>query len=214
MKLMIVFSVSSMLLIGCTQRKDADSIIDYWYNTILFSVQDISGNDLVKGIEFDWWQSDLEPDEEFAVGGGVKSELYSLDIVFPDPSMDPFEQYKAMNSSPDIILDDFIPKRLLLKKINGYSYLGVQPTSIRHNFLDWKVCYPPAGMLTFKLRCPYVFGDNAEHEIVTYWKPYTQILNDCYRVEFDGKEYALHDYSERPDCGKTGVLFIVVLNSN
>ena len=50
--------------------------------------------------------------------------------------------------------------------------------------------------LTYKIRCPYVFGDNKEHEFVTYWdlNPHiTEVLGlayaSCYRIEYEGKEF-------------------------
>ena len=45
--------------------------------------------------------------------------------------------------------------------------------------------------LVFQFTCPYVFGDNEVHNIVTFWKrkrsnrPTSD--NPCYRIEFDGK---------------------------
>ena len=46
-------------------------------------------------------------------------------------------------------------------------------------------------MLTYKLKCPTVFGDEAEHELVTYWEV-PKIQNNfakaiCNRIEFEGK---------------------------
>jgi len=62
-------------------------------------------------------------------------------------------------------------------------------------------------MLTYKLKCPYVFGDEAVHEIVTYWDiPKTKsgdgsVYAKCNRIEFEGKvitpityEYSLNKY--------------------
>lgn len=197
-----------MLIMSCAKKQL--NVGFYSYNTVLFSVQDFSGNDLVKGIEYDWWQSDEVPDEETALGGAVNFDLYNLDFVFPDISMDPFTLHKEfINGTTDILA----ASTLLLRKINGYSYLGVQPISNAYNN-DGIVSYHPAERLTFKLNCPYVFGDNAEHEIVSYWKARSQsFYNDCYRVEFDGKEYTFDEYSERQDGGKTGVIFTVVLET-
>ena len=45
-------------------------------------------------------------------------------------------------------------------------------------------------MLTYKIKCPYIFGDDAVHELVTYW----EIPNErnpsakCYRITFEGNE--------------------------
>ena len=53
---------------------------------------------------------------------------------------------------------------------------------------------PEEKTLTYKLKCPYVFGDEAVHEVVTYWNipKAKSSVNDhyakCYRIEFEGNE--------------------------
>ena len=46
-------------------------------------------------------------------------------------------------------------------------------------------------MITYKLIFPFVFGDNKEHIIVSYWHPDESGTIDqiCYRIELDGKEF-------------------------
>jgi hypothetical protein len=50
--------------------------------------------------------------------------------------------------------------------------------------------YKPV-IFTHKLTCSYVFGDNKEHTIVTYWQLHDIKANvkTCYRIEVDGKEF-------------------------
>lgn len=45
---------------------------------------------------------------------------------------------------------------------------------------------------TFKLRCPTLFGDKAEHVLTCYWGEWekrTKPEIDCYRLVLDGKTY-------------------------
>ena len=50
----------------------------------------------------------------------------------------------------------------------------------------------PEEMITYTLTCPQLFGDDVEHEIVTYWTKETRSLQQdimkCSRVVIDGRE--------------------------
>jgi len=50
---------------------------------------------------------------------------------------------------------------------------------------------PEEKILTYKLKCPYVFGDDSVHEFVTYWDIPRDKINHsakCSRIEFEGNE--------------------------
>lgn len=38
------------------------------------------------------------------------------------------------------------------------------------------------------MQCPYIFGDEETHELVTYWDLSENIHAKCYRIEFEGQE--------------------------
>jgi hypothetical protein len=58
------------------------------------------------------------------------------------------------------------------------------------------------GMITYKLTCSYVFGDNEEHTIISHWEKYDKYLNSCSRIVIDGKEFPVtEEYPEQKGFG-------------
>ena len=183
MKKLIVFFFFFLIAYSCNN----EFILDYsphGYNEIYLSIQDVSGSDLVKGIGYDWFNSDIIPEEQTIVGG-VNDDEFKLTATFPDLHYDQ---------------NTFIYNDLLLGiyKSNGYYYL-------RFNFntqaitKDGKNLLLSAKMIIFKLKCPYVFGDDMEYEIVTNWKVISKSNNsvsstfsECYSITFNGIE--LNDF--------------------
>jgi len=175
----------------------------YRYNLRL-SVQDVSGNDLVKGIGYD---ERVDPD------------LYTLEVVFPDRIQDQIQRYiQFVNESiinKTLILDDnndwfdyypAIPMIVCRDRDDyddGYYHLGLGCMS--DVFDDSYERLPIAEKITFKLRCPYIFGDNVEHDIVTYWynNPEISYVIFCSRVEIENKVYTPQLLSCRPDNSPT-----------
>lgn len=158
-----------------------------FYNYILLAlrIQDSSGKDLIKGIEYDCWDSGETSYEEF--GGVVKKNLYTLDFVFPNPSMSPYESHKlAAENSNNIYNQDYSPT-LSVSILDGIYSLKFMISS---NKRDFNGVLPPAEKVTIKLSLPYVFGDDSVHEIVTFWEPYEEnpYYQLCNRLEFAGKE--------------------------
>lgn len=171
------------------------------YNLFL-SIQDIWGNDLVEGIEYD-------PDRLPAWGPFVNRDLYQLEYVYPDPCMDVFELHKNSGAA---IPDEYVPLLKVFGSLydanfsedydfddNDYTFL------VFHVFSNTRKC-DVAKKLTVKLKCPYVFGDNAVHEIVTYWEPVSKIVNKCYRIEFDGKTNTEIEYSQPGGISRATVI--------
>jgi hypothetical protein len=194
-----------LVMISCTDKSNNDPWPFYSYDSLWISVQDALGKDLIKGIGYDWWKSDVVPEEE-AEGGSVKSNLYTLNIIFPEPCMD---YYAPPNGA---ILDPVSAPQLGLKKWNGYYYLELI-TSSRKYFYDPKYhSCPPAVRTTFNLKCPYVFGNDAVHEIVSYWKPednnpYYQV---CESVVLDGKKYTTNRFCYGREDGLLNIASIIV----
>ena len=185
-------------------EEEEERRVDFWpfydYELLLLSFQDDSGNDLIKGIGYDWWQSDIIPEEE-ATKGTVDDDLFTLDYVYPDSCLDGRAAYDMVASLPGVIFDEYKGPGLVLVKENkkyffefSLSCIKLVPFGDNYNF------YPPAEMITIKISCPHVFGSKEVHEIVTHWKlididsrpiGYNKDLRYCYYIEFDGKEISI-----------------------
>jgi hypothetical protein len=192
------------LLCGCDKENMEGTIAipgPYHYY-VSISFQDASGNDLVKGIAHDWMQfhfvseSNPNPDDGF-----VNLDQYTLDVVFPD-HIQAIAEYQTrfwneqiakgliLIDDPDSMLDSYFVDYMIVCKRGDYYYLDLCCISPTNDLDNNKSLL--ADKATFKLRCPYVFGDDAEHEIVTYWSyppekgPYNTY---CTRVEFENEEY-------------------------
>ena len=168
-----LFLVLAMLLNSC--EVEYGNFYPFYEHWLWLSFQDTSGNDLVKGIGYNWWQSDVVPEEE-AGGGPVNPDLYTLKIIFPENAVDVWE--KSPEIRPELTL--IKPNYGEWNSSKGY-YLNFSTSSVKKDNVE---------MLTFKLSCPYVFGDNSTHEIVTYWRKSNVPKGTvkCYRIVFDGKE--------------------------
>lgn len=154
--------------------------VDY---NLRLSFQDASGNDLVKGIGLDVWMDSILNFEEQAQAGIVlEDSLYTLDIIVSEPCKN--WDNKIYNAPG---CDAIRPVLVMFRYNNNYCYLG--------NYFSVPVndC-PEEKILNYQLKCPYVFGDEAVHEFVTYWDiPKAKSSTNshyakCNRVEFDGNE--------------------------
>jgi hypothetical protein len=147
------------------------------------SFQDASGNDLAKGIGlWEWIPGDLP--QEQATGGAVKPELFVLDIMISEPCSTWDNKY--YNASPRIGFQPDInrPQLSMSRYENGCWYLGAKLS------LPDGDC-PEQKTLTYQLKCPYLFGDEAVHEFVAYWsitnRRKTNTYAVCDRIEFEDK---------------------------
>ncbi len=149
-------------------RDDEPEFVSYYF---YLSFQDVSGNDLVKGIELN------------ASSGAVKDSLYTLDIIVSEPCKNWDNKIYNAPARPGFEPDVNYPKLGMVTN-NGYCYL----TSAF--YLPVNDC-PEMKILTYKLKCPYVFGDDEVHEFVTYWDIPKDKINHaakCYHIAFEGKE--------------------------
>jgi len=188
------------IMCSCNKDNRYDNIgyndLPYYDYFLYLSIQDASGNNIAKGIDCYVWDSEAGKMSEVISndGGVVKPDLYTLEIVFPDPCMDVYHP----QSLPGVVsYDEYVPV-LAVHPIDDDYFLYLR-TSSNIN----KNCPNPAEMLVFKLKCPYMFGDDAVHEIVTYWKEGNKPTNSrlCYRVALDGKdsteEFIYEDHNQR-----------------
>lgn len=155
----------------------------YW---LYIGFQDASGNDLVKGIGLLQGAPSNVPEEQ-AASGDVKRDLYVFDIILSEScwNFDNENYYTATPHRPGIIPAVNRSSLGMERRDNGYYYLTNQ---FRINVKD---C-PEEKILRYRLKCPYVFGDEAVHEFVTYWnipkkKDLWTYYAICNRMEFEGK---------------------------
>lgn len=141
---------------------------------LALSFQDSSGNDLVKGIELEEWPADISM--ENAQWGTVKSDTYKLDIIVSE----------ACENRYDEIGFELDNRHILGMYRYDYNYLRI---SFGLGVSD---C-PEEKMLIYSLKCPYVFGDDDVHELVTYWeiqksKNENYHIAKCYLINFEGND--------------------------
>ena len=153
-----------------------EPVMDVQY--LLLSFKDAQGNDLVKGIKFDAWHNGgyvTGGDDD--IGGTVNSGIFILNLAYDD-------EVKRFSSSLKIDL---------IKGGFEESYF----TGIKNDDNDDLLFIIPAlnttrseKKVTLKLKCSYLFGDDAVHDIVTWWKPEENMRKSfCYRIEYGGKEF-------------------------
>ena len=184
---------------------------DSYHHKLLLNFKCAFGNDLVKEIEFlaldqdafyavesTTWNFFGHPLDDMIItgeeadnGGEVKSELYTLEYVFEDGIPSPWEPSGGCDITipepPKMSLRKGKPFSKIYSDLNdNYDYLYFKTKSYRTSY------FPFAEKIIIKLKCTYVFGDDEEHEIITWWKPYPEkstVATSCYRIEFNGKEY-------------------------
>ena len=160
--------VALIMLLSCESSSHTEpEFVGY---NLYFNFQDSSGNDLVKGIEID------------ASSGAIENSLYTLDIMISEPCWNWDNDIYNAPARPGF--EPYINRpKFGLSIHNDYSYLTSQFS------LPLNDC-PKQEILTYKIKCPYIFGDDAVHELVTFWN----IPNErnpsaqCYRIEFEDHE--------------------------
>ena len=132
-----------------------------WHEYLLdLSFQDASGNDLLSGIEYDAYLYDPHR-------GTIKKELMHLSIY-----------YDGIYSLSSVALGEIAVS--IHQKSDSIYYIAQD--------FAFNKCDPYVDKIIFRVRCPYVFGDNYIHEIITYWRPAKNDFFECYRIEYEGKE--------------------------
>jgi hypothetical protein len=128
---------------------------------ISLSFQDASGKDLVEGIRYNI-QDRIYPDDT----GLVEPDAYKLKCSRG-------EDYPPSNfyTSTHLYRSKFVSGPFV-----PYSHLYFQERIDNSK-----------AVFTYLLTCPYIFGDDAEHEIVAYCRKKRRI-DTCYRLTFDGED--------------------------
>jgi hypothetical protein len=180
----VIISFSSCdYVFGLFYRDSSPEFVTY---NLALSFQDASGNDLVKGIGLEeWWAG---TSIENAQRGTVNRDLYVLDIIVSIPCENWDNDIYNVPARIGFVPSVNRPALIMARENDGYCYLT-------NNFhLPVEGC-PEEKILTYKLKCPDVFGEEAVYEFVTYWDipkkehAYTRDrFAKCYRIEFEGNE--------------------------
>ena len=134
---------------------------------IAFCFQDASGNNIVEEIKAE--QSGFIDDKK-----NINSNMYSLDIDIQNyingkVTSGPHKYPALYVSSLEMIMHNKLGICL-----TNYFARSSEDNNVRK--------------LTYNLQCPYIFGDEETHELVTYWELNDNIYSKCYRIEFEGQE--------------------------
>ncbi|MDR0765412.1 MAG: hypothetical protein LBF09_00535 [Odoribacteraceae bacterium] len=185
MKLVLFIGLFPIIISGCN-RDNPEEIplvgLSFRFYELHLSFQDESGTDKVKGISYT--NAFLPPDfdiekKEGTIAGVDAGEYTCGQAIVPD-------------RHPPFLGPNPFNRHVLLSRFNGYQCLGIQEMTFSK--------YPVEDKVIHELACPHVFGDDAKHTIVSYWKSRKDKLppidedgvsttNYCYRVEVDGKEF-------------------------
>ena len=177
------------MFVLCSCTSPNSKVFPFYQYLLGVSFQDASGNDLVKGIEYEL-EDGLVPNPTVTNQGIVISN-YTFEIIYPDLCMDVYYQHYH-NSGAVIPADIGQHPDIWVKKFDNRYFLWFDVFTCSRT-RDTDHC-PMANTLTFKLSCPDLFSDDEVHELVTYWKQDKEISIRtggiyCSHIEFDGKEY-------------------------
>ena len=158
------------MCISCGEKDENLCCMNDSYQYLLWlGFHDTSGNDLLEGTESIWHDGKST----------TKPEYYTLDILYAKGNANSeyprIYLFEGWLPSPDI-------SNLVYSKYLMLEAVGERETS---NFSE---------KIIFRLTCPYLFGDNETHDIVTLWKLEKNDRHPkCYLVEFDNKEFSVEN---------------------
>lgn len=144
----IIITLGTLLLYGCTKPKVNIKTDDY---LLLINLKKSNGTDILEEIPVNKNPGHLVVEDKNGWTGEVKPELYKLYMIQPE-----------FNYEPEVTLPKKTETTLHVTKTNENYYLIININSMPR-LKDYQ--------LTFKLTCSYIFGDNEEHTIVSYWNP-------------------------------------------
>ena len=157
---------------------------------LLLNFQDTLGNDLIKN----WEENPLWDELPDVVNIRVKPELHNLEVIVYGDTLD-YQKLGCAYWGLRLVSGKQLSERT---GINGnYDYLLFRVDCQGEISFDEIF----SEKITFRFTCPYLFGDNKAHDIVTWWKTrslfigtveYSSIV--CYLIEFNSKEITEINY--------------------
>lgn len=184
----IIFALLVLTLSSCREKESIipdtmPGYLDFYF--LQASFKDADGNDLVMPLAEEYYKSDKG---SLIYSGEVNPEHYSLDII-------PFSG--GLNEKPVYYASKFDAQHKLLKTSQDGKYIGDGSWYLGSTLVCGSAVtrLPLQETLTFRFKCPMVFGDDYVHEIVAWWEEdiqqgeYTRYPR-CVKATFDGKETA------------------------
>ena len=153
-------------------KEGAYPLYDY---RLLINIQDALGNEKLMGLPYIPGK-----DSQFAFGDEgiffkVHPEYCTWEVIMPGP---------CVKTESGLLISTFEPKLVVGKMDDEHYYLFFKENSFNR-------C-PRVGVITHKLICPLLFGDEKEHIIVSYWKSSENYKmpseSTCYHITIDGNE--------------------------
>lgn len=178
--------LSALVLFSSCSKLERKAAVPYSY-LLLLDIKDALGVDILKDIPIINTGGYMVIEDKNGWTAEVKPDLYKLKIIVPELCFKPESPLTERTDYP-----------LWINKISDSYYLSFSATSS-------SLC-PPADVITFKLTCPYIFGDSKEHIITSHWSPDGLYLpstdnqegaksdaffprNECSHIAIDGKEW-------------------------
>jgi hypothetical protein len=172
--LKLTFLLLTVLALNCCDKDDGNYLnsMPPIQRTLFLSFKDASGNDLAEELEFEALST--------VKGLGLIKNLYTLKIVDDLRGSISMQLKRFTESVPSVFANG------TLTPDDIYLIFG-DAINIISKFNK---------KLIFRLTCPDLFGDNEAHDITSWWKLVNYNDPVCYRLEFDGKEFAVKGQRE------------------
>lgn len=187
MKTIKIISSCLLLLIinSCQPPRDFPPLNSY---TVKLYIQDVNNNDILKDIPFDI----IDDYEENSVGR-VTNEYLKYNYTLPE-----FDY-----SEGAIYRDPFDAIRIFKDKTKENNHLILKISILPG--------HPIVETIVYKMTSEYIFGDNTEHTINTYWKSNAPDYNfhQCVRVTLDGLDIPLTISEGNPEYNDSSALLVL-----
>lgn len=202
MRFFVTVSVMLFVASGCNDTLDSD--LYRYIHDIEISITDASGHDLVAPLGDEKWMPEKERTNRWH--GYINPERYNLSIVRPGKDI---WQARSMEERQELEGPFFIIRQHGedLHPFEGSwlfnDYHNVSPTEDKE--LDRQLIY--------RFTCPEIFGDDAEHDIVTFWEAegrtgiYT--YPKCTKAFLGDKELAVEEYHYTNSAGNNYSLYFI-----
>lgn len=173
----------SMLIFNSCIRAGFDYPF-YDYQSVMLKFQDALGNDLLEGIgslaEIRGETDDLFPFKD----------LYTYEVLFPQPCMDPYAYLKEPLPSHVASYTEVYHIIGLGRDMDVFDHIGDNKWALFFSPSSNKNDCSRADRITIMLKSTYIFGDDADHEISLFYNE-----RELTKVTFDGR-----------DCSFRGIL--------
>ena len=218
-----VLLVASMIIMSACDGLGSLPVDDWtpsWHYDLYINFRGVDGNDLVAPLGEERYQSSSR--EKTHWGGEINPDRYGLDIIIPNPPSWWDNAIYNTREYPGFIPAVHNPRLETFKYDDnhnnttycpgpasedgdGYYYLITRFSLLVHR--EWykdgecvdKEETKLQEYLTYRFKCPMIFGDEEIHELKACWKytpesenmlKYRPRYPECVRIEFGGKDHS------------------------